>query len=985
MTLQSLKDLIEETSSYKLPSHSKEVTNWTPNDGTLLKATNDQIEDNIASNKEESAAMQENLRYAYEMRDKTQKAKLKAFIEGGTQLAKWAIDEHKAHKMWLDHEKVREEVEQARIKNKYLPDSKELNLFLDTKGFNWDVTNINSDQFPTLDTNVLDYEAALAEKADIKSALNQELLLYDQNQLEGISSEELYLLTSESSTGAEIHNKDEFFRTIDDFKAGGYQIAAGFEFPKGSITNAVGETLPREMSYLDALTSTNIEDNAWAPYLEKAMWSAYYAHINKDYALDTLSDREIKNRIFKPFLQEISKNRNTVINSLLQNRVNNAKKQRMTSLLSTLVSTDPVFGGMPGITGKGGFIEQNEINAVGEKDNDAAWWSFYDQIDSMVKNEVIVDGTQLQNIIDQEFPQRGTNKKTTLQKLKPEIYSRLTNLAEKLKGKQIRQSELSTAQNVNEAYESVAQLANEAMESNDRGNQANVSNQVQTAMYRVAKENNITISHPLFRDFKSLLRRLDYDEAFDAIEELRKMDGMSGKGFLDWRLIELLPNYDFGSEHRNEKKFWSDKAIKQGAIGLSPEEYNLYERQVEQKVLGLPRFIVMAGTGKSKILAARNSDEYKNSMKLFDALLAKVMASNERELRLKPQEDRDSFERKLAEEAWAGVDKIWEDKTTEIFKTNIQASTEVPKSPLVEGTKLTEFQIESNQLADTFAETGGDKDATLDFEFYWSNSEQGAIESFLKNGEIPEYYANVTPDGRKFPNIPIKEVIKRRVEATEALRDGKTDAKKLFFTEGTRGTGIDRGTYEDLCIYPSAAKTGQKLCSSEQVAAFMLDSHVETYKGKTSDIETIRTGDNYDTVPLIEGKPLTGHTLVEVLFLSDNKNTRFGKYGLTRKRIHEEIKSQGIDENTTLFDEATQDRIMFGLMLEIANKGKQYNTLSSDYRRIKWLKPETIEQFNVLVNSAVDPIIQKLLTSPNSQFHTLSAAAAKALVDMTVE
>jgi len=76
---------------------------------------------------------------------------------------------------------------------------------------------------------------------------------------------------------------------------------------------------------------------------------------------------------------------------------------------------------------------------------------------------------------------------------------------------------------------------------------------------------------------------------------------------------------------------------------------------------------------------------------------------------------------------------------------------------------------------------------------------------------------------------------------------------------------------------------------------------------------------------------------------------------------------------------------MFGLMLEIANKGKQYNTLSSEYKRIKWLKPETIEQFNVLVNSAEDPLIQKLLTSPNSQFHTLSAEAAKALVDMTVE
>ena len=193
MTLQSLKDLIEETSSYKLPSHSKEVTQWTPNDGTLLEATNKQIEDTIASNKEEAAAMQENLRYAYEMRDKTQKAKLEAFVTGGTKLAKWAVDEHKADKIFKDHEKVRKEVEHQRELNKYLKNTEELNLFLDQKGFNWDVTDINSDLFPTLDTNVLEYEAALADKAAIKSSLNQELLLYDINQLEGISSEELYL------------------------------------------------------------------------------------------------------------------------------------------------------------------------------------------------------------------------------------------------------------------------------------------------------------------------------------------------------------------------------------------------------------------------------------------------------------------------------------------------------------------------------------------------------------------------------------------------------------------------------------------------------------------------------------------------------------------------------------------------------------------------------------------------------------------------
>ena len=63
----TLKDLIAETTAYRLPTHDKATTNWTPNTSTLLEATNKQIEESIESDKQQSLQMQEDLKYFYDI------------------------------------------------------------------------------------------------------------------------------------------------------------------------------------------------------------------------------------------------------------------------------------------------------------------------------------------------------------------------------------------------------------------------------------------------------------------------------------------------------------------------------------------------------------------------------------------------------------------------------------------------------------------------------------------------------------------------------------------------------------------------------------------------------------------------------------------------------------------------------------------------------------------------------------------------------
>ena len=980
----TLKDLIAETTAYRLPTHDKATTNWTPNTSTLLEATNKQIEENIESDKQQSLQMQEDLKYFYDQKEKTDKAKLKSFVSGGVALAKWIQDERKADKIFQEHQKLDKEIRNHKELNRILDISKDNFALdkLDKAGFNWDVTDLKSPLFISTDINELLEKENYIERALLKSELNADLMAWDANNLEGIDPFELYLLTSDTDSGQEIENKEAFYQKVDDFKSMGVQISGAHVFKAGSITNDRGEPLPRDMSYFEALESNNISDNAWAPYLEKALWSAYYAYWNKDYNLDGLSDREVKNRIFKPFLEEVTKNRTTIVNSLLEKRVGKAKQQRYIGLLNILQSTDPLIGGMAGVTSKGGYISQNELLADGTKDNNQAWNSFADDIEFMAKQEIIWDGNRLEKILNQPFIRRDNGKQTTLAELKPDVYQRLSKIVNDLKAKETQTNDLAQTQTIDDAYSEMVPLVNDAIESGNASDIAMAQEKLLEAMNKASRSTGLTLTHPKFSEFKLLSNKLSYVDAHNAVTELTALQQQTG--YLNWSIINRIPeNWNGGYGRTNEKNYWIKKANELGAIGLGPSEVAVYENKVETLVMNLPkyRFIKSKDFAGSKSAFIRETPEYKNAMELFYKLNEKVTRENERELRLKTtNEDKELFELSLAKEAFTGVADIFGRPESPEFKA--LSDNGLPERVYVEGSTLSPYQVESNQLATTFAETGGDFEQTVGFPYYWSIGEEQALKSIIAGESIEniDYYKNVTPDGRKFPQIPIEQVVNARIEATKDLR--KDDNKKpLIFNSGENISAQD---YKDLCVFPSKSKPAQKLCSNPEITNWMLENSVEHYQGQESDINTIRNGNNYKE-SLVDERPLSTLSLSEIILGTPlpDRNQRYGKYGLTIKRIDEQVRKQGIDPNLP-FSEELQDQIMLGLIFEMANKSKEFSTLTSDYRRIKWLKPETIQGFNAIIESK-NPELQTYFKSPYNQIHVLSTAAANELVDIVGE
>lgn len=144
--------------------------------------------------------------------------------------------------------------------------------------------------------------------------------------------------------------------------------------------------------------------------------------------------------------------------------------------------------------------------------------------------------------------------------------------------------------------------------------------------------------------------------------------------------------------------------------------------------------------------------------------------------------------------------------------------------------------------------------------------------------------------------------------------------------------------------------------------------------------------DGYEKLP--NGKTLQTNTLAEVLqYAVLNPSAMFGQYGLTLDAITDQITAQGATINgDMLFDEALQQQLMLGRILQRANKDSQYGSFNQQFRRVNYLRPELQQQFYQIVNTeGRSESAAKFFNSPYNQMHTLSSEAAKVLADMSLE
>lgn len=980
----SLKDLIEATTSYKLPDIS-DTNKLTSNDGNLVDETNKQIEATAKAEKEEASLFANSLKDVYESK-KQRYNKFVNLIPQAYGLKKWIDDENTANAIFEEHEKLREEIE---TNSKFFPKGKEWEFKLQEHDYDWDISDPTSPLLNFEYPEDIEYNDAFKLNQEVRAELNTELDLWGKGE-STLSPQELYLLTSETPTGKEIDNKAVFFSGTNRQLAGNYQQVMDYVFDKNDVyyLNAQGEQvfMPRDMSYAEALNSTDQSDNFWVPYLEKAMWSQYYAHLNKDNNLGSLSNREIKNKIFKPWLAEVDKNRETIVNSLLDDRLKNVKKRKALDLLDGLRSEDPVLGGVNAALN---WVSTNELLADGTRDNQRGWNSLLDQLKYLADEEEVTSG-ELFSLLTTPFSQRGTNKQTTIGPssfsdtgLKPEIAAKISKLATDLKLKENQQREALESMAIDDRYAEVTQSILESMSTDEPMDDTAIETLIGNEVNALSKEYGLEPSSQKFNKFKALLNRTGLADAYDAHDDLTKL--LAANVPLDYKLINRIPKEVslFGG-NETTRAYWERIALRQGAIGLSPSEVKDVEQQIFNASKDVPIFKYDASKNPDGSIQQQNA--VANATTVFYNKFNELSFQYRDQLRTGNAQEVSDLEATIRHASFLAAIESF--NVPDLQRANVKP---LPKVTAI-GTSLKDVEIEQNTIAETFDQLNGSYEEIVGLPEYWSPGEELAIQSYLQYKANPKqgrrwasYYYYTTKNGRKFPNKPINEVIEARIAATAHLR--KDDAPPV---EDPTLKNLTQSEIVDLCTFPSAAKTAQKLCSAPHHAAWMLEALVDP--DADDGINTVRipgkgnASDGYEKLP--NGKTLQTNTLAEVLqYAVLNPSAMFGKYGLTLDAITDQITAQGATINgDMLFDEALQQQLMLGRILQRANKDSQYGSFNQQFRRVNYLRPELQQQFYQIVNTeGRSESAAKFFNSPYNQIHTLSSEAAKVLADMSLE
>ena len=970
---QSLADLIEQTSSYQLPSISKTNAITSSFDNDLLKATEGQIEESIRAEKEEATLYSAQLNDVYEAKKKRAQA-LRGLIPTGIAVAQWVNDERKAHNIYKQHEEAKEKAGilfQPRIMGGKPLSQEEWELYNNYE-FQWDLQDSDNPVIPFYNADEEFYKNAFKESKLTRQPLEAEISAFERGEDGELTPGELYFLMGQTATGVEVDNKAIFFDGQKELLPSRYQTEITFVFPAGSVVNDAGEGLPRPMSYLDALSSTNQEDNMWIPYLKEAMWSVHYARVNnipgQEGVLETFSQREIKNKLFKPWLENVNKQQGVLIEAQLADRIKLAKGDKYNNFLSDLRSN----GWDAAVGPKYGFVALNEIRADGTIDNPRGFQELINAFDWLEKNDKI-SGQEINHYINQPFKARGSKKPTTLQKLKPEVYYELSQIAKRAIKKDLDTKELLQSQDIDDSYITVAESVSKAVE--EGAGDETIQAMIIKEQKRLADKYGIPVDSEKLGKFKTLASKSGLADAYQAIDELNRLYAAGER--LPTNLINKIPSQtDLFGDGRYDRGYWESVQADVGNWGLTSSQIKDGEARLDAIIKNLPRNKFTSDKGVTE----RMINQKEQALVAYQANYASLMNASASELTGASKEQINAIQERNRVAAMEATKKQLEEGLFDA-RTTIKFPSEV------EGGEPTSLE-QANQRAELFTELKGDKQAILTYQYYWPG-EEAALNEYLKykssggteGTRFPSYYYWATPNGRVFPDSPKDEVMEARLKATAHLRDtGNTDQPVVDSTNNN----LTHEEKIDLCTFPSAAKTGQKICSSPEHAAWMLEAVLDpkaeagadsAYEYKTK-YKSIDHTNQFET-------PLSQTSLQDVFIYGiDNPNARFGKYGLTLEQLTNQIDKQGLDkEEGLLFDDDTQNRIMLGLILEAANKDSSCSTFDNRQRQITHFTQKEKDEFRVVCSAS--PVAQLNKTFFNSPYNQLDVLMSEVALELT--
>ena len=213
---------------------------------------------------------------------------------------------------------------------------------------------------------------------------------------------------------------------------------------------------------------------------------------------------------------------------------------------------------------------------------------------------------------------------------------------------------------------------------------------------------------------------------------------------------------------------------------------------------------------------------------------------------------------------------------------------------------------------------------------------QAGLKALQEGKAVPMYYVQLT--GSNGLIMHPRELIERRLIATGLAKEG--DFKPLPERNLNK---IEN--QKALLSHTSSEGVAYRIANdTDEDIAVILDalSH-----NPVNGYDTIKNSNG--TIAELD-KPLSQHTLGEVLALVEQGYDNFGMYDLSRRGLLETLQSNshGLSLDT-MFDQQTQDALVLARMRYKVNRQSQFTGADPSYRRLVSISPELETQFNELI------------------------------------
>ena len=726
----------------------------------------------------------------------------------------------------------------------------------------------------------------------------------------------------------------------------GYQaqvhLEANFDGTFQSLL-AVKKRLPgmeTAMSYLDVMEAGSASEHfRFADMLLRDAFADYIAY-NKE-LVDQIGINKFKNKVFPGLYERAQQTHKKLLNVSLSETIENNKKSNSLTFSARLKSE-----GINAIVGPNGYVSINELQLDGTTNNAAGIVKTQDALEYAVKNGYI-KGRDLLDVIDDEFLGRD-GKMTTLEKLKPEFYQSLRDIALKDIAQDI---ELDRVESVNDVLQQTDNLYKQAKD-NKWSIEKIKSEAGKLQRELIDKHPSLSPGDSIFNDLTSLSTHgeLYPKRVSDALLTLQKQE--FNKELLSGDLIQLLPEGPL-------RNAWLEKAKKLGVQGLTKEDLEEAETEISAIVKkDLQQFALPNELSSETFRLAE-----KRSLTLFSTTYHQLMMSDNRPDTLAAKRDNKLRAMDVVRQALLSYNPNDLKNQHPIYGNRV-----IPK--------YQDITINEANIAQFLK---SDEIDPLTTNLYWSDLEELAILNSIeaiKNGErIDPWFLD---KANYFPSLTPRELLEKRIEATTDLRD---ETKSVDIEIGDRYH--NRSWEFRLVKNPNAAKPVLELVQMQQPSELLNGLAIEGL-----DYTSVSRLDS--RIPEFDPSQVTLKDLIitlptQYLELGWNDEIGVGKYDMKIGTIVNILQNNPdalelLGGGDVLFTEEIQDQLKILELKLNANKLQSYSTLNSTSNKIAFISKDDLNTWSSIVSSTGNEL---LANDPFSRPDMMNREVAKvALQDL---